>query len=582
MARPLAGSTTSRGPGSTTGGRGGASRPPSGRPPATGRAPFPASTILIGVFAIAGIGLLVGAAVFASGSPGASPGAASSPGASGAIAGASTSPGPGATTAPGGEASPTTGPTEPAAAGELHLALVADVREPRVGLSTSALAKAIAAGRVAVPCGLDAVQLGDDEIDLAEATCVDAAAIPDAVRATKPRYGLLPAGLVTPRVKVLRVGGADLFGAPSIRTKPYPLTATAAEAPEAWTTFDPVEVRTLISTGDTCPDRGVSHQANTLGKGWDWVLDGGTATYTGIGVDRRFDGPDGNGWPVVAAKRSGNAGAVRALISDAEITLNDFECPMTKSFVQNDTGTIFSIDPQVATLLADAGVDVVTLASNHMTDQGIGALRETLRLFDKNEIARFGAGMTLEKALKPAVVDVNGLRFAFVGFNEIPGSAEASATKPGVAYLNEENVRAGIAAAREIAEVVIVVPQWGWPEYHADFTKRQRQQMRLFWDAGADAVIGHGTHWAGPVAITKGDDGYRVAVGSHGNFLFGQDWSRQTQESVIVELTFVGTSLAQVRLHPYIVLNQAQPNLVDPTTDGEYVLDQVWSNSILR
>ncbi len=585
MARPLAGSPSTRGAGAGAekAGRGSSSRPPSGRPPGPPRTPIPGSTVLVGLFAVAGVALLVGAAVFASGSPGASPDPAASPGASGGpVAGASTSPAPGGTAAPGESPPASASPSAPAAPAELRLALVADVREPRVGLTLDALAKAVAAGRVAIPCGLDEAMLGDDPLDLDGETCVDAAAIPDAVRAKEPRYGLLPAGLVTPRVKVLRVGGADLFGAPSIREKAYPLTGVAGAAPAAWTAFDPAEVRTLISTGDTCPDRGVSHQANTLGKGWDWVLDGGTAEYVGINVDRRFDGLDGNGWPVVVAKRSGNQGAVRTLISDAEITLNDFECPMTKSFVQHDNGTIFSIDPQVAQLLAGAGVDVVTLASNHMTDQGTKALRETLRLFDENGIARFGAGMNLAKALKPAVIDVRGVRFAFVGFNEIPGSAEASASKPGVAYLNEENVRAGVAAARKVADVVIVVPQWGWPEYHADFTKRQKEQMRLFWDAGADHVVGHGTHWAGPISLTSGGGGYRVAVGSHGNFLFGQDWSRQTQEAVVVELTFVGTQLAQARLHPFIMLNQAQANLTNPATDGKFVLDQVWSNSILK
>ncbi len=190
--------------------------------------------------------------------------------------------------------------------------------------------------------------------------------------------------------------------------------------------------------------------------------------------------------------------------------------------------------------------------------------------------------MNLAKALEPAVLEVRGIRFAFVGFNEIPGSAEASASKPGVAYLNEENVRAAVGAARKVADVVIVVPQWGWPEYHANFTKRQREQMKLFWEAGADHVVGHGTHWASAVSLTKGERGHRFVISSHGNFLFGQDWSRQTQEAVVVELTFVGTKLAQARLHPYIMLNQAQANVTNPTTDGEYVLNQVWSNSILR
>ena len=43
---------------------------------------------------------------------------------------------------------------------------------------------------------------------------------------------------------------------------------------------------------------------------------------------------------------------------------------------------------------------------------------------------------------------------------------------------------------------------------------------------------------------------------------------------MLPELTFVGTQLVQVRLHPYIVMDQAQPNLVTPTTDGKHVLDR--------
>jgi hypothetical protein len=50
---------------------------------------------------------------------------------------------------------------------------------------------------------------------------------------------------------------------------------------------------------------------------------------------------------------------------------------------------------------------------------------------------------------------------------------------------------------------------------------------------------------------------------------------------VLPELTFVGTRLVQVRLHPYIVMDQAQPNLTTPTTDGKHVLEQVWSVSLL-
>jgi poly-gamma-glutamate capsule biosynthesis protein CapA/YwtB (metallophosphatase superfamily) len=537
--------------------------------------------ITVTFIAVVGVGLLVGAAVFAGSSPGSS--ASLGPNASGAAV-PSTGPTAGgqpvaATLNPSPAA--TSGPSPNAVSGDLPLALVADVRDLRESLTVAQLAKELAAGRVAIPCGLDELALDGRPVAADTGACVKAAAITKAVRARKPRLGLLPAALVTPRVKVLRIGEADLFGAPRFRSKPYPVTARVAALPAAWAGFNSDDVRTIISTGETCPDRGVSYWANTKKKGWDWVFDGGTARYTGIGIDRRFDGPDGNGWPVVKAVRSGNAGAVRTLVSDAELTLGDFECPMTSDFVQHDTGTVFSIDPKVAPLLARAGIDVVTLASNHITDQGVDALQETMDLLDDAGVRRFGAGMNLAQARKPAVIDVRGVRFAFVGFNEIPGSAKAGSGTPGVAWLTEANVRASIAAARKVADVVIVVPQWAWPEYHAEFTARQKEQMALFWDAGADHVIGHGTHWSSAIAITEGDRGSRVVISSHGNFLFGQDWSRQTQEGVLPELTFVGTKLVQVRLHPYIVMDQAQPNLVTPTTDGKHVLEQVWSVSQL-
>jgi hypothetical protein len=541
--------------------------------------------VLVVLFAIAGVGLLVGAALFAGGSPAASPGAAGvsgSPGAStAAVAGGSAAPaGPGASGEP--SAVPGSSPSAaPAGPSQLVLAVVADVRDPRLGISTATLAKEMKAGRVAVPCEVEGLALGGDPLAHDAAGCVKASKISAAVRAHKPALGLLPEALVTPRVKVLQLGGADLFGGPAVRAKPYPLTATGAALPTAWSAFDPAQVRTLVSLGETCPAIGVSYPASAVAKGWSWALDGGTAKYTGTHMDHRFAGPRGRGWQAVDAVGTGHAGVVGSLIADADITLDDFECPMTASFRQGGIGAGLAIDPRVAPLLARNGIDVVTLASDRMTGRGAGAIQETLALFKANGIRTFGAGMNLAQAMKPAVFDVRGVRFAFVGFNDIAGSTRAATSAPGVAWLTEANVRKAIAAARKVADVVVAVPQWGSPPYHADFTARQRQQLALFWDAGADQVIGHGTHWASAVSITKGRDGDRFAIASHGNFLYGQDWSRQTQEAVVVELTFVGPHLAQARLHPYVVLDRAQPSLTAPTTDGAFVQDQVWSKSTL-
>ena len=66
---------------------------------------------------------------------------------------------------------------------------------------------------------------------------------------------------------------------------------------------------------------------------------------------------------------------------------------------------------------------------------------------------------------------------------------------------------------------------------------------------------------------------------SSGNFLFGQGWSQETQEGVVLELTFRDTDLVQVRMHPYVMMDQAQTNLTDPEGDGHYVLERVFEAS---
>jgi len=46
--------------------------------------------------------------------------------------------------------------------------------------------------------------------------------------------------------------------------------------------------------------------------------------------------------------------------------------------------------------------------------------------------------------------------------------------------------------------------------------------------------------------------------------------------------TFVGKRLAQVRLIPTVMIDDAQPKLTDPATDGQFVLQKVLGRSILR
>jgi poly-gamma-glutamate capsule biosynthesis protein CapA/YwtB (metallophosphatase superfamily) len=437
------------------------------------------------------------------------------------------------------------------------------------------------------PCGIDRAVFEDFA---ARPACRRADRIVDFLRAHPDRLALLPPGLVEPATKVLPLDGSDPFGGPKARSRDYPLTGHAIGLPATWTAYHRSDVRTLISLGDSCPDRGPAYQAVTLGKGWSWVFGGGRARYLRVYPNPVPPGYVGNGYNIVDAVPDDDAGAVARLVRDADVTLDDFECPVVDSFTVHD-GTVFSIDPAVLPHLRDDyGVDVVTLAANHLFDQGTSGFLETLAKFRQIGIPRAGAGVDLDDALQAAMVTRRGLRFAFVGFNQIVGSLPAGPGQPGVAWLTRQNVSAAVERARAAGDVVICVPQWwgggDWTgvgfgaEYHATFRGDMRDWQAALFDAGCDEILGHGTHWSGPIDFTTDDGGdVHVTMVSHGNFLFGQDWSQQTQEGVIMELAFSGTRLVQARMHPYIMLLQAQTNLTGPETDGGYVLNRIFAAS---
>ncbi|HYK95637.1 MAG TPA: CapA family protein [Candidatus Dormibacteraeota bacterium] len=445
----------------------------------------------------------------------------------------------------------------------------------------------VAAGKLLIPCGLSGLDLGGKTVALPSA-CTATTDIFAAIHKTPTAMALLPAGLVDPRVKVLPVDGADLFGDTVVRTKPYPVIGSsdggASALPASATAYDAGAITSIVSTGDTCPDRAPSYWANVKGKGWDWTLQGGTARYTGTYIDHQFSPVGGNGYTVVKAVRTGeDIGAIWNLIKDADIAVNDFECPMVANFTQHNSGTFFTIDPKVAALFHRVGMDFASLGSNHGTDLGASGIQQTLAYLDAAGVKYSGAGLNLAQAMAPAVFDVHGVRFAFLSWDATGVSRAATDTGWGELHPTPDNVTRAVALARSQADVVILMPQWNFPEYSAPFSRTALAQRDAWFAAGVDDILGSGTHWSSAISITQPDPskGWRVAVTSHGNFLFGQLFSRQTQEGLIYEVTFRGTQLVQVRMHPYIVMDGAQPNLTDPATDGAHVQNQVLDVSTL-
>ncbi len=450
-------------------------------------------------------------------------------------------------------------------------------------------------GSLVVPCG---IAVTEPPLDLT-ADCVAADAIAAAIQDDQDVIALLPPGLVEPATKVLPIKGdgpfglfgPDLFGDPEARAQPYPIVASATEEPlldPGWLQYDASKAWTMTSIGSLCADRYAARQAVTNGKGWDWVFGGGTAEYTRPprlnpnpppGIDRNL---------FVEPRQTGNDGVVGQIQKRADVAIADHECPIqrTRDWHPNPgSGLSFAVPEDVVDeWQGTLGLDAVYLAANHMSDRGVAGIRSTLRILDKHGLPRTGLGMNLDEGLEPAYVEVAGIKVAFVAFNDVGGVARADEDTAGVPWITRPNIREAVRRARDGgADLIMCDPQWwGGREYHDDLLPKQVRQLGWFEELGCDHVVGAGTHVAGPMLLLAQPDGDVLSVlASPGNYVFGQDFFQNLQEGVILEQSFVGDRLVNVRMHPYVIILGARPALTDPEGDGHFVLERIWKNSTL-
>lgn len=243
---------------------------------------------------------------------------------------------------------------------------------------------------------------------------------------------------------------------------------------------------------------------------------------------------------------------VREWLTKADVAFGNLEGPLTdRGEPATNKQFVFRSPPEkVAGALARAGIRVVSLANNHSMDYGTVGLSDTVRALDQAGIRYAGAGESLAAARRPAVIDVNGTRVAFLAYSlTFPPEFWATAKTPGTPFGHEDHVRADVAAARKRADVVIVSFHWG----REGTTVLRDYQMLLGHaaiDAGASAVLGHHPHIL--QAVERYRDG--VILYSLGNFVFGS-YSEQATRSVIAMLSFRDRRLTRVQFVPINVKN---------------------------
>lgn len=174
----------------------------------------------------------------------------------------------------------------------------------------------------------------------------------------------------------------------------------------------------------------------------------------------------------------------------------------------------YRMSPENLDCLQAGEPDVCALANNHVLDFGARGLEETLTELSRAGLRQAGAGLDVEAAQRPAVVEVpGGARLVVHGLGTessgIPPSWGATRDRPGVSWLPDlsdgcaDDVVGRVKAGRADGDVVVASIHWG-TNWGYDVSGDQVRFAHRLVDGGVDLVHGHSSHHPRPVEVYRG------------------------------------------------------------------------------
>lgn len=252
----------------------------------------------------------------------------------------------------------------------------------------------------------------------------------------------------------------------------------------------------------------------TLGRGADAV----TPVEVIFSGDLILDEPDPDHW----------LAGIAPVIRRADISIGHLEVAHTHRG-REQAGDIPApgADPAHLAALQRAGFDALTLAGNHIADQGAEGIADTVAELDRLGIQHCGAGPNLKAARRPTILEAAGTRLALLSYNCVgPELSWAGSERAGCAFIRVNTqdggpitpsaalqdidpvslaqMSADIAAVRPHATCVVVGLHKGIVHTPATLAPYERPLAHAAIDAGADVVIGHHAHILRGIEIYRG------------------------------------------------------------------------------
>ncbi|HUT78925.1 MAG TPA: CapA family protein [Polyangia bacterium] len=255
-------------------------------------------------------------------------------------------------------------------------------------------------------------------------------------------------------------------------------------------------------------------------------------------------------------QRHGIFAGIRERLKAADLVVANGEGVISGGGAFTDKGEVSSYmyraHPDAATLLADAGIDVVLLGNNHALDYGGAALVETCDRLLTAGLDYAGGGRDPADARRPAYRRIGDTVVAVVGADLTRTRGWMAADgRPGLLSWDMRRADHGEVArellavlveARRRAHVVILSPHWGenWERVPARW---QRELARTLVRGGYDAIVGHSSHYCHGIEVIDG----RPVIHDAGNLLLDYGGGNREHQGFLWELEITSAGVTATR-----------------------------------
>lgn len=216
------------------------------------------------------------------------------------------------------------------------------------------------------------------------------------------------------------------------------------------------------------------------------------------------------------------------LIGVADITVLNQETLICNDLYEPSTYPRFNSPTDLGDYMEKLGVDVFTIANNHVLDKGEDGLAACLDYYDENDMIRVGAYRNAEDREALRTIEKDGVTVSFLCYTEyLNGLSLSEDSELEIGMLSdEERMLSEVNAAKEQSDICIVSLHWGVEDSDI-ISDSQRSLAEKLGEAGADVIIGTHPHVLRDIELIELSDGRELLCAySLGNFISAQSVGR--------------------------------------------------------